>query len=56
MWGLGRVFLLHELMKEIRGLAQPTVVLHLSEEIHGRKKLLLRLIEVTEWLHATLLS
>ena len=46
--GLGRIFLLNELIKEIRGLVKPTSVLHLNKEFSSRKELLLTLIRVTE--------
>ena len=46
--GLGRIFLLYELIKEVGGLAQPTSVLHLKKKIRGRKELLLTLIRVAE--------
>ena len=46
--GLGRIFLFYELIKEVRGLVEPTSVLHLKKEISSGKELLLTLIRVAE--------
>ena len=54
--GLGRIFLLYELVKEVGGPAEPTSVLHLKKEISSRKKLLLTLIRVAEGFQTALLG
>jgi hypothetical protein len=54
--GLGRILLLYELIKEVRGLAEPTSVLHVKKEIRCRKELLLSLTRVPQRFQKTLVS
>jgi len=54
--GLGRIFLLNELIKEVGGLAQPTSVLHLKKEVRSRKEFLLTLSRVPQRFQKALVS
>jgi hypothetical protein len=54
--GLRRIFIFYELIKKVRGLAQPTSVLHLKKKIRSRKELLLSLTRVPQRFQKTLVS